>query len=108
MTARRKHQGAPGPRSAEKLAALGDWLARLGRGRGGEQAGGHPPGRRLEDRVEKLEARIEHLDAQLEGLQDAVYRQALLEDENIADLRRRTQPGQIARDLSQNARKRGL
>jgi hypothetical protein len=44
----------------------------------------------------------------LEGLQDAVYRRAVLEDESIDELRKRTQPGQIARDLSRNARTRGL
>jgi hypothetical protein len=32
---------------------------------------------------------MEHLERQLEGLQDAVYRQATLEDEHIGELRRR-------------------
>ena len=70
----------------------------------------------MERRLETLEARIEHLDAELEGLQDAVYRRAVLEDENIAvledeniaELRRRTEPEQLARDLSRNTRTRGL
>jgi hypothetical protein len=53
-------------------------------------------------------ARVEHLEAELEGLQDAVYRQAVLEHENIGDLRRRTEPEQLARDLVQDARRRGL
>jgi hypothetical protein len=51
---------------------------------------------------------MEHLERALEGLQDAVYRQAMLEDENVGELRRRTEPEQMARDLSQDARKRGL
>jgi hypothetical protein len=59
-------------------------------------------------RVERLEARMEHLEAELEGLQDAVYRRARAEDEEIDDLRRRTAPDQLARDLSEDARKRGL
>ena len=59
-------------------------------------------------RLKMLEARTTHLEAELEGLQDAVHRRAILEDENIADLRRRTEPDQIARDLSRNARERGL
>jgi hypothetical protein len=59
-------------------------------------------------RLKLLEARVERLEAELEGLQDALYRQARLEDENIDDLRRRTEPQQIARDLSDHARKRGL
>jgi hypothetical protein len=51
---------------------------------------------------------MEHLERALEGLQDSVYRQAMLEDENVGELRRRTEPEQMARDLSQDARKRGL
>jgi uncharacterized coiled-coil protein SlyX len=60
-----------------------------------------------ERRLEKLEARIAHLEQAHEGLQDAVYRQSVLEDENIRELRRRTEPGQMARDLRE-ARARGL
>ncbi len=61
-----------------------------------------------EHRVETLEARMEHLETVLEGLQDALYRQAVLEDEHVEELRRRTAPEQLARDLSQHARRRGL
>jgi hypothetical protein len=61
-----------------------------------------------EQRLDALEARIEHLEGELEGLQDAVYRHALLEDENIGELRRRMEPEQMARDLSRDARRRGL
>jgi uncharacterized coiled-coil protein SlyX len=62
----------------------------------------------LEHRTEALEARIGHLEAELEGLQDAVYRQAVLEGEHVEELRRRTTPEQLSRDLSQDARRRGL
>ena len=58
--------------------------------------------------METLETRLEHLEAELEGLQDAVYRQAVLEDEHIDELRRRTAPEQLARDLNRDARRRGL
>ena len=58
--------------------------------------------------LQTLEARVQHLEAELEGLQDAVYRRAVLEDEHIDELRTRTAPEQLARDLSQDARKRGL
>jgi hypothetical protein len=58
--------------------------------------------------VKQLETRLQHLEAELEGLQDAVYRRAILEDEHIEELRRRTAPEQLARDLSHDARKRGL
>jgi hypothetical protein len=61
-----------------------------------------------EHRLETLEARMAHLEAELEGLQDAVYRRAVLEDESIGELRRRTEPDQVARDLSRDARRRGL
>jgi uncharacterized coiled-coil protein SlyX len=61
-----------------------------------------------EHRLETLEARVEHLEAELEGLQDAVYRQAVREDKNIGELRRRTETEQVARDLSRDAGRRGL
>lgn len=61
-----------------------------------------------EHRMEAVEARIEHLEAELEGLQDAVHRRAVLEDDSIGELRKRTEPDQIARDLSRDARSRGL
>lgn len=71
------------------------------------------PSRRAPDvgwerRLETLEARTKHLELVLEGLQDAVHRRAVREDESIGELRRRTEPDQIARDLSRNARTRGL
>jgi hypothetical protein len=58
--------------------------------------------------LETLAARIEHLEAELEGLQDAVYRQAVIERKHIDELRTRTEPEQIARDLGEDARARGL
>jgi hypothetical protein len=58
--------------------------------------------------MEILEARVEHLEAELEGLQDAVHRRAVAEDERLDALRRRTEPEQVARDLSEDARRRGL
>lgn len=61
-----------------------------------------------DQRLEAIEARMEHLEKAFEGLQDAVYRQAQLEEENIGELRRRMVPEQLARDLSQDARTRGL
>jgi hypothetical protein len=61
-----------------------------------------------EHRLETLEARIEDLETVLEGLQDALYRHEVLEKQDIGELRRRTDPEQMARDLSQDARRRGL
>jgi hypothetical protein len=64
--------------------------------------------RRLERRLERVEQRVEHLEAALEGLQDALYRQARREDEIRDELLRRTDPERIARELSDDARRRGL
>jgi hypothetical protein len=51
---------------------------------------------------------VEHLEAELEGLQDAVHRRAVAEDAQLDELHRRTAPEQMARDLSEDARRRGL
>jgi DNA-binding HxlR family transcriptional regulator len=55
-----------------------------------------------------LTARLEHLESVVEGLQDAIYRQAQQYDKDIADLRKRTDPAELARTLSADARRRGL
>ena len=62
----------------------------------------------IERRLGALEARMEHLEAVLEGLQDALYRQAVREDEHQADMHERTDPARLARELSADARRRGL
>ena len=85
MAPERTGKRAPSPRSADTTVAA-----------------------TLEQRLETLESRLEHLERELEGLQDAVYRQALLEQEHIGELRRRTEPEQVARDLGEDARRRGL
>jgi hypothetical protein len=58
--------------------------------------------------IEELERRVNQLEAQLEGLQDAVHRDAVRRDEREARLERRTDPQQMARSLSRDARSRGL
>lgn len=102
--------GAPSPQPAEpKLATIAGRVTVLWRRRsGGGRSSARSPGAAWERRLEALEARIEHLEGGLEGLQDAVYRHAVLEDEKIGELRRRTEPGQLARELSEDARRRGL
>jgi hypothetical protein len=57
---------------------------------------------------EALERRIEHLEAALEGLQDAVHRESTRQGEEIEKLRRRIEPGEMARSLSDDARRRGI
>jgi uncharacterized coiled-coil protein SlyX len=61
-----------------------------------------------EQRVEALEERIAHLEAALEGLQDAVYRQAQLNEHKHDELRARIEPEQMAIELAQDALRRGL
>jgi hypothetical protein len=55
-----------------------------------------------------LEERLERLEKALEGLQDALYRHEVLQDKSNDELRRHTEPRQMARDLSRDARRRGL
>ena len=45
------------------------------------------------DRVQELARRVERLEVALEGLQDAVYRQDVVRDRQIADLRQRHPTG---------------
>ena len=49
------------------------------------------------DGVDDLARRVEHLEAALEGLQDAVYRQDVVHDSQIADLRKRSATRPAAR-----------
>lgn len=55
-----------------------------------------------------LTTRVAHLESVVEGLQDAIYRQARQHDRDVAELRRRTDPAELARALSDDARRRGL
>ena len=59
-------------------------------------------------RVEQLERRVDRLETQLEGLQDAVHRDAVRRDEEHALLERKTEPDEMARSLTRDARRRGL
>ncbi len=55
-----------------------------------------------------LNRRVDRLEAQLEALQDAVHRDAVRRDEQQMMLERKTDPAEIARALSDDARVRGL
>jgi uncharacterized coiled-coil protein SlyX len=91
------------------VATIADRVSRLWRRRSSGTAIEPPVADAAVDRrFEALEARIEHLETALEGLQDALYRHEILDKESIAELHRRTDPEQLARDLSQDARRRGL
>ncbi len=60
-----------------------------------------------QQRIKALETRIEHLESALEALEDATYRQAVSEGKRLDALHKRTQPEQMARALSEDARRRG-
>ena len=66
------------------------------------------PAEDLRPRLEAVERRLAHLEAALEGLQDAIHRESLRRNEQTAELQRKTQPGEMARALSEDARERGL
>jgi hypothetical protein len=108
VNSQREDQQAPPQRStAPTKLTIAKRARRLWQSR--EQRSSRPgPEVEWERRFGELETRTEHLELALEGLQDAVHRRAVREDESIGELRRRTEPDQIARDLSRNARTRGL
>jgi hypothetical protein len=100
-------QGTRAARAGVRAAAAMRDIA--GRARRRWPGGPSPrPPSASQHKVDELEARLAHIEAELEGLQDAVHRQAVREDANIEELRRRIEPEQIARDLSKDARRRGL
>jgi len=58
--------------------------------------------------IQRLERRLARLEAQVEDLQDALHRAATRHDARVEALERRTDPAEIARSLSEDARRRGL
>jgi hypothetical protein len=55
-----------------------------------------------------LRVRLERLEQMVEALQDQVYRRAQHDDERFAELHRSVQPDELARALSEDARRRGI
>jgi uncharacterized coiled-coil protein SlyX len=90
------------------VATIAERVRRRWPARSSEPRSSPSPDVGSEHRLETLEARIERLETALEGLQDALYRHEVLERENLGELNRRTEPEQMARDLSEDTRKRGL
>jgi hypothetical protein len=58
--------------------------------------------------VRPIVERLDALEAMVEALQDSVDRQAKRTDERLSDLARQIQPSELARSLSEDARRRGL
>jgi hypothetical protein len=103
----RGHGRDPKPEKAE-VGAVVDRLRELGRRKTAGAKNESQPDDDAFRRLDTLEQRITHLEALLEGLQDAVDRQAITQNERIAELTRRTEPEEMARALSEDARRRGL
>ena len=67
-----------------------------------------PPEDLSRHRIDALEGRVADLEELVEGLQDAVHRDSVRRDEQAARLERKTEPRELARALSDDARERGL
>ncbi len=61
-----------------------------------------------EGRIEALERRVAHLESLIEGLQDAVHRDSVRHDDEVRELQRKTDPGEMSRSLAEHAREQGL
>ena len=84
-----------------------DRILRLRRARREAGEGRQPPPTAL-DSMEMLEQRVVHLERMVEGLQDAVHREIKRHNDAIDELRKRVEPGEMSRALSEDARERGL
>jgi hypothetical protein len=98
------------PRRFDRLKTrAGDALARATRGRSGR---GPAPARGSQavrsTEFQALAARVDQLEAMLEGLQDAMHRESSRTNQRVDDLARSVRPDQLARALSDDARRRGL
>jgi hypothetical protein len=69
----------------------------------GRRAAGSPP-----PDLRSITERMNALEAMVEALQDSVDRQASRYDDRMDELARQLRPGELARVLSDDARKRGL
>jgi hypothetical protein len=99
--------GGPSGPAGRRAGILGRvvHLARGGRAAG---AAAEAPAAGHERRIEVLEDRVDQLEALIEGLQDAVHRESVRDHGRIAALVKRSEPAEISRALSRDARERGL
>jgi hypothetical protein len=99
--------GNPSGGPVRRPAILGR-VVQLRRGRRASDPTPQAPDAGHERRIEALEGRIDQLEALLEALQDAVHRESVREGGRIGALEKRTEPAEISRALSRDARERGL
>ena len=99
--------GNPRGPAGRRAAILGR-VVQLGRRRRAAGAAAQAPAEGHERRIEVLEDRVDQLEALLEGLQDAVHRESVRDHGRIAALEKRSEPAEISRALSRDARERGL
>jgi hypothetical protein len=99
--------GNPRGGPVRRVAILGR-VVQLGRGRRAQDAAPQAHDAGHERRIEALEGRIDQLEALLEALQDAVHRESVREQGRIGALEKQTEPSEISRALSRDARERGL
>lgn len=59
-------------------------------------------------RMEALESRVAHLESLVEGIQDSIHRESRRRDDQADRLESRTEPRELAKLLSEDARRRGL
>jgi uncharacterized coiled-coil protein SlyX len=59
-------------------------------------------------RMEALEHRVAYLESLVEGIQDSIHRESRRRDDQADRLESRTEPRELAKQLSEDARRRGL
>jgi phage shock protein A len=59
-------------------------------------------------RLERLRERVDHLETLVEGLQDAMHRDSVRHEQRMTELERKTEPEELAKSLSDDARRRGI
>jgi TolA-binding protein len=94
--------------AAARRAGLLDRVVQLGRRRRAADAGTQELPDDHQRRIQTLEERINQLEALVEGLQDAIHRESTRESQRINALEKKSEPAEISRALSRDARERGI
>lgn len=94
--------------AAARGVGLLDRVVQLGRRRRAADAGAQEPPDDHQRRIHALEERIDQLEALVEGLQDSVHRESSREGRRIDALEKKSEPAEISRALSRDARERGI